>query len=168
MRLSPLTRHKCWGLSHEPRCERVLAWLLDIEKADTSGIEPRQRYLAMNEPRSARPPAIDTLFCLALFASVVLSRAFTSGHVCYVVGPLHRVAIANGSYVMQPPGYWLFNRMAAFFPDPAHGTLIFNWLVSAAGAVVCYLTAQRLLQPDRAQLVAILDSVVSLRGSPAM
>ncbi len=33
--------------------ERVLARLLDIEKADTSGIESRQRYLAMHEPRFA-------------------------------------------------------------------------------------------------------------------
>jgi SAM-dependent methyltransferase len=33
--------------------ERVLARLLDIEKADTSSIESRQKYLAMHEPRFA-------------------------------------------------------------------------------------------------------------------
>lgn len=33
--------------------ERVLARLLDVEKAETSSIESRQRYLAMHEPRFA-------------------------------------------------------------------------------------------------------------------
>ena len=140
--------------------ERVIARLLETEKADTSWIESRHKYLAMHEPSSAQPRAIDVLFCLALFIFVIVSRAFTSGPVYYVDGPLHLMAIANGSYVIQPPGNWLFNRMASFFPDPEHGILIFNWLVSGAGAVVFYLTARRLLEPGIAKLIAVLYSVV--------
>ncbi len=72
--------------------EQFLEQPVSIERADTPDV-----------PRSAPHPAIELLFCLALFAFVILSRAFTSGPVYYVDGPLHLKAIADGSYVIQPP-----------------------------------------------------------------
>jgi 4-amino-4-deoxy-L-arabinose transferase-like glycosyltransferase len=108
----------------------------------------------MNSKRS------EIAFSVALFALVLVTRAVTSGPPYFADGPAHLDAIRNGTYVIQPPGYWLFNRSAALLPDPEQGILVFNWLVSAAGSVVFYALARRVLDDAMARLGAVLYSVV--------
>jgi 4-amino-4-deoxy-L-arabinose transferase-like glycosyltransferase len=103
---------------------------------------------------------IELLFCLALFVFVIVSRALTSGPVYFADGPAHLAAIATRAYVIQPPGYWLFNRMASLFPNPEHAILVFNWLVSAAGAIVFYFLARRIVESRLARFAAVLYSVI--------
>jgi len=65
-------------------------------------------------------------------------------------------AIANHTYVIQPPGYWLFNRIGGLFPNPEQGLLVINWCFSALGCVVFYACARRLVRPALAELGALL------------
>jgi 4-amino-4-deoxy-L-arabinose transferase-like glycosyltransferase len=44
-------------------------------------------------------------------------------------------------YIIQPPGYWLFNRVAGLFSDPVLAILVMNISFSVAGVVVFYYTA---------------------------
>lgn len=99
-------------------------------------------------------------FAAALFVLVLVSRSVTSGSVYFADGPAHLEAIRNGTFVIQPPGYWLFNRCAALLPDAEHGILVFNWLMSASGSVVFYALAKCLLDGGMAKLAAVLYSVV--------
>jgi len=119
-----------------------------------SGSRESRRVLRMNWNRS------EIVFAAALFALVLVSRAAPSGPPYFADGPAHLDAIRNGTYVIQPPGYWLFNRSAALLPNPEHGILVFNWLMSAAGSVVFYALAKRFLDGGMAKLAAVLYSVV--------
>jgi 4-amino-4-deoxy-L-arabinose transferase-like glycosyltransferase len=56
-------------------------------------------------------------------------------------GPEHIQSILTQTYVIQPPGYWLFNRIAGLFSDPALAITAMNILFSTAGVVVFYYTA---------------------------
>lgn len=102
----------------------------------------------------------DLAFVLGLFGFVVASRALTSGPVYFADGPRHLAAIADRSYVIQPPGYWLFNRLGGLFPNPEHALLTFNWIISALGAVLFYRLALRLTGAWTAKLGAVLYSIV--------
>ena len=102
----------------------------------------------------------ETGFCLGLFAFVLATRALTSGTVYFGDGPAHLAAIQNGTFVIQPPGYWLFNRVGGLFPDPARGLLVFNWLCSGVGAVAFYLVCRRLTDGRTAKLGALLYSSI--------
>ena len=54
-----------------------------------------------------------------LLAMVVLvSRVLTTGPLYFIDGPEHVDAALTRTYIVQPPGYWLFNRTIAFFPEP--------------------------------------------------
>jgi 4-amino-4-deoxy-L-arabinose transferase-like glycosyltransferase len=44
-------------------------------------------------------------------------------------------------YVIQPPGYWLFNRIGGLFPDPVAAISALNIISSVIGVVVFYSTA---------------------------
>ena len=99
-------------------------------------------------------------FCICLFAFVLVSRSLTSGGAYFADGPSHLKAIADGTFVIQPPGYWLFNRLAALFPNPERAILVFNWLVSACGAIVFYRIGQLAVAPYMAKLSAILYASV--------
>jgi hypothetical protein len=100
------------------------------------------------------------LFVIILFIFVIASRALTSGPVYFADGPRHIASIANHTYVIQPPGYWLFNRFGSLFPDPERAFLVFNWLVSAIGSVIFYLLARKFVSETSAKLGAVLYSVV--------
>jgi hypothetical protein len=52
---------------------------------------------------------------------VLIARALTSGPAYYVDGPRHLNAIADHVYAIQPPGYWLFTRLASLFAVPSAG-----------------------------------------------
>ena len=81
----------------------------------------------------------------ALLALLTLvSRVACHGPVYFADGPSHLQAIASKVYVIQPPGYWLFNRIASLFPNPGIAISSMNILFSVAGVVVFYLTALQL------------------------
>jgi 4-amino-4-deoxy-L-arabinose transferase-like glycosyltransferase len=94
-------------------------------------------------------------FATWLFAGVFASRALTSTSVYFVDGPLHVAAVRNHTYVIQAPGYWLFNRTAGLFPDPEIGISIMNWLFSAGGSAAFYLAVRKLAPENVARAAAI-------------
>ena len=50
-------------------------------------------------------------------------------------------ALTAYTYIIQPPGYWLFDRVAGLFSDPVLAITVMNILFSVAGIVVFYFTA---------------------------
>jgi hypothetical protein len=97
-----------------------------------------------------------TIFCLSLGIGVLVLRAITSGPAYFADAHRHLAAIANHTYVIQPPGYWLFNRVAGLFPNAEHGILIMNWCFSALGCMVFYACARLLVRSPLAELGALL------------
>jgi len=75
---------------------------------------------------------------------VFLSRYLTKGPVYYVDGPILVRCILDRTYVIQPPGYWLFARLGGLFGDPAFGLQFLNETFSALGAVVFFLLCRKL------------------------
>jgi hypothetical protein len=101
-----------------------------------------------------------TVFCLLLGLVVFAVRALTSGSPYYVDGPAHVAAILRHQYVIQPPGYWLFNRLGGLFPNPAHSLSVLNWTFSALGSMAFYACARRLVHSPYAEWGAVLYAVV--------
>ncbi len=91
---------------------------------------------------------------------VFAARAFTSGPAYFADGPEHLEAVWARSFVIQPPGYWLFNRGAGLFRDPELAIAVFNWLCSAAGVVALYFCARLLMGPRLAKWSAALYGAV--------
>lgn len=108
-----------------------------------------------NNSRSAALPGAVVRFAVWLFAGVFASRALTSTSVYFVDGPLHVAAVRNHTYVIQAPGYWLFNRTAGLFPNPELGISIMNWLFSAGGSAAFYLAIRKLAPENVARAAAI-------------
>jgi 4-amino-4-deoxy-L-arabinose transferase-like glycosyltransferase len=80
------------------------------------------------------PPVVLAIFTL-------LTRVLCYGPVYFADGPRHIRAILEKVYIIQPPGYWLFNRIVSLFPDPVVAISVLNILFSVAGVVVFYYTA---------------------------
>lgn len=97
-----------------------------------------------------------TIFTVCLGIGVFVLRAVTSGPAYFADAHRHLAAIANHTYVIQPPGYWLFNRVAGLFPNAEHGILIMNWCFSALGCMVFYACARLLVRSPLAELGALL------------
>jgi 4-amino-4-deoxy-L-arabinose transferase-like glycosyltransferase len=108
--------------------------------------------------RSSRSFAL--LFSLGLGVGVFVLRALTSGPAYFADAKRHLAAIANHTYIIQPPGYWLFNRIGGLFPNPEHGLLAMNWCLSALGCVAFYGCARRLVRAPIAELGALLYATV--------
>ncbi len=81
---------------------------------------------------------------LLLGVLVFISRYLTRGPVYYVDGPILVKCILNHTYVIQPPGYWLFARIGGFFKDPAFGLQFMNETFSAIGVAVFFMLCRRL------------------------
>ncbi len=96
------------------------------------------------------------LFSVCLGIGVLILRAITSGPAYFADAHRHLTAIANHTYVIQPPGYWLFNRIAGLFPNAEHGILIMNWCFSALGCMVFYACARLLVRSPLAEFGALL------------
>ena len=96
------------------------------------------------------------MFSVCVGVGVLLTRAFTSGPVFFMDRPRHLRAIARHTYVIQPPGYWLFNRIGGLFPNPERGLLMMNWCFSALGCVAFYGCARRLVRSPLAELGTLL------------
>lgn len=105
-------------------------------------------------PNVGKPRA--GIFAASLGVAVFFLRAVTSGPVYFADGMRHLAAIANHTYVIQPPGYWLFNRTAGLFSNPEHAIQIMNWSFSALGCMAFYGCARRLVRSPLAELGAIL------------
>ena len=84
-------------------------------------------------------------FVWLLPVAVFFSRIFTAATPYYSDGWRHLRAISDRTYIIQPPGYWLFNRLGGFFPSGELGLSVINWICSSLGVAVFYLCAQRVL-----------------------
>jgi 4-amino-4-deoxy-L-arabinose transferase-like glycosyltransferase len=78
-------------------------------------------------------------FALALFT--LATRLLFRGPIYFADGPHHLRSILDKTYIIQPPGYWLFDRIAGLFPDPVIAISAMNISFSVAGVVVFYYTA---------------------------
>jgi 4-amino-4-deoxy-L-arabinose transferase-like glycosyltransferase len=99
------------------------------------------------------PPAILAVFTLA-------TRLLFHGPVYFADGPQHIRCILDGTYIIQPPGYWLFNRIAGLFSDPALAISVMNIAFSVAGVVVFYYAALLFAAPKNAFVAALAYSSV--------
>jgi hypothetical protein len=114
------------------------------------------------EPRASlsRERASSTIFSVCLGVAVFLIRALTSGPAYYQDAPRHLRAIADHTYVIQAPGYWLFTRVGGLFANPELGLSILNWSFSALGCVVFYACGHRLVRSPLAELGAVLYATI--------
>jgi 4-amino-4-deoxy-L-arabinose transferase-like glycosyltransferase len=87
------------------------------------------------------------VFPLLLAGFVLVSRVLCRGPLYFGDGPSHVASIADKSYIIQPPGYWLFNRIAGLFADPVLAISVMNILFSVAGVVVFYYAARFFTKP---------------------
>jgi 4-amino-4-deoxy-L-arabinose transferase-like glycosyltransferase len=99
-------------------------------------------------------------FAAFLFFAVFASRALTSSTPYFADAFRHLAAISNHTYVIQAPGYWLFNRIAGLFPNPARAISVLNWLFSAAGTATFYLAVRRLASESLARLSSVAYGTV--------
>jgi len=95
-------------------------------------------------PTSLRAVLSDWFFWL-IGPTVFVSRWLTMSQPYFGDALAIIRASQNHSYVIQPPGYWLYCRIAGLFPDPGFGLGLINPLVSALGSMVFYLVR---LHPD--------------------
>jgi 4-amino-4-deoxy-L-arabinose transferase-like glycosyltransferase len=78
---------------------------------------------------------------VALAMFTLVTRVLCRGSVYWADGPAHIRCILGKAYVIQPPGYWLFNRIAGLFPNPITAISVMNILFSVAAVVVFYYAA---------------------------
>jgi 4-amino-4-deoxy-L-arabinose transferase-like glycosyltransferase len=97
---------------------------------------------------------------LIIFAATAALRTPFVSKPYFADGPAHILAIQNRTFLIQPPGYWLFNRTAALFPNPAIGISVMNILFASLGAVVFYAVAKRLMDLTRARAATALYASV--------
>jgi 4-amino-4-deoxy-L-arabinose transferase-like glycosyltransferase len=97
---------------------------------------------------------------LVLAAFTLITRLLFHGPPYFVDGPAHIRSILQKVYIIQPPGYWLFNRIAGLFPDPVIGISTMNIFFSVAGVVVFYYAALFFTGTRSAFLAALAYSCV--------
>lgn len=78
---------------------------------------------------------------LALGTIALSTRLLFRGPLYFADGPGHIRSIVEKVYIIQPPGYWLFNRTAGLFPDPVLAISAMNIAFSVAGTLAFYFTA---------------------------
>ena len=108
-----------------------------------------------NQPKGAA--VRDSMVIFALTAG--LRIPFTSKPY-FADGPAHLLAIKQGVYLIEPPGYWLFNHSAALFPNPAMGISVLNILFASLGAVIFYAVARWFMPLFRARAATALYATV--------
>jgi 4-amino-4-deoxy-L-arabinose transferase-like glycosyltransferase len=99
-------------------------------------------------------------FAAWLFVGVFASRAFTSSSAYFADANRHLAAIRSHTYVIQAPGYWLFNRIAGLFPDAEVAISVMNWLFSASGAIAFYFAVRRIASERVARVSSIAYATV--------
>ena len=106
-------------------------------------------------------PGIDVLQSSVLGLITLATRILCHGAPYFADGPAHIRAIAIKVYVIQPPGYWLFNRIASLFTNPTVAISTMNILFSVAGVVVFYHAALQFGSRRNAFLAALAYSSIS-------
>jgi 4-amino-4-deoxy-L-arabinose transferase-like glycosyltransferase len=119
----------------------------------SASTEPARSARFLKIPESVYFPAILALLTL-------VARIMCRGPVYFADGPAFVASIVEKTYIIQPPGYWLFNRIAGLFPDPALGIAAINIFCSVAGVVVFYYTACLFTGRRNAFLAAFAYSTV--------
>ncbi len=89
---------------------------------------------------SLRDP-MNLSFPVSLTIFVLVTRIIFRGPLYFADGPDHIASITEKTFIIQPPGYWLFDRVAGLFSDPVLAITVMNILFSVAGIVVFYYTA---------------------------
>ncbi len=112
-----------------------------------------------NMPTSLRAVLSDWFFWL-IGPIVFVSRWLTMSQPYFGDALAIIRASQNHSYVIQPPGYWLYCRAAGLFPDPAFGLGLINALVSALGSMVFYLVCLHLTTGLAARWATAAYSVI--------
>lgn len=95
---------------------------------------------------------------LAVFTLV--TRILCRGPLYFADGPEHIASIIAKTYIIQPPGYWMFARIAGLFADPVFAITVMNISFSVAGVVVFYYTALFFTGRWNAFLTALAYSTV--------
>lgn len=111
---------------------------------------------------NAKPlrPGGEILFPATLGIFVLISRVLCRGTVYFADGPSLIESILDKTYIIQPPGYWLFSRIAGLFPDPALAITTMNIVFSIAGTIVFYYTARLFAARMNAFLAALAYSTI--------
>lgn len=97
---------------------------------------------------------------LLLSVFTLVTRVLCRGPLYFGDGPSQVESIRAGMYIIQPPGYWLFNRIAGLFSDPVTAMLAMNILFSVAGVVVFYYAALFFTDRWNAFLAALAYSTI--------
>lgn len=93
---------------------------------------------------------------LLLGVLIFVSRYLTRGPVYFVDGPRIVRCIQDRTFVIQPPGYWLYAHLGGLFPDPGSGLTFINEIFSAAGVAVFFLLCRRFNLETKMSLAASL------------
>jgi 4-amino-4-deoxy-L-arabinose transferase-like glycosyltransferase len=91
---------------------------------------------------------------------VLVERLLCRGGLYFNDGPAHLQAINTQVYVIQPPGYWLFNRIAGLFSDPLVAITIMNIGFSVVGTIVFYYTARLFTDANKAFIASVAYSAI--------
>lgn len=100
----------------------------------SASTEPARSARFLKIPESVYFPAILALLTL-------VTRVLCRGPLYFGDGPGHIASIQSKTYIIQPPGYWLFDRTAGLFSDPVLAITVMNILFSVVGVVALYYTA---------------------------
>lgn len=115
---------------------------------------------AVPEQREGQTNSAGVRDSLVIFALIAGLRVPFVSRPYFADGPAHLLAIEHGTFLIEPPGYWLFNHAAALFPNPAMGISVLNILFASLGAVVFYAVAKRLMALRRARGATALYGTV--------
>jgi hypothetical protein len=91
-----------------------------------------------------QPEFLDIGLALLLGLIVFLSRYLNRGPVYYVDGPSLVQCIVNHTYVIQPPGYWLFAHLGGLFQNPSFGLQFLNEIFSSSGIAIFFLLCRKM------------------------
>ncbi len=75
-------------------------------------------------------------------------------------GPAHLRAVQNGTFLIQPPGYWLFHHLAGLFPNPVLAISAMNVFFASLGVAVFHQVALRLMTLGRARAATAVYATV--------
>lgn len=100
------------------------------------------------------------LFPAILAVSTLVARILCRGPLYFGDGPKIVDSILEKTYIVQPPGYWLFARAAGLFSNPVLAITVMNILFSVAGVVIFYYTACLFTSRANACIAALAYSTV--------
>lgn len=91
---------------------------------------------------------------------VFMERLLCRGELYFDDGPAHLQAISTHTYVIQAPGYWLFNRIAGLFSNPVLAITIMNIGFSVLGTIVFYYAARLFTDANKAFIASVTYSAI--------